>query len=319
MPVNSRQDLKNYALRALGHPVIEINVADEQLDDRIDEALDFFNLYHYDGIEKMYLKQQIRASRITLLQPIADQFFLDEFVVGQTSGAKARVSKESQKLSSGTELLVRNVEGDFIEGENIVGDSSGVTAEFVSVWLGERDKKYIEIDDWIYGITRVIPFSQASSSKNLFDLQYQLRLNDLYDLTSTSLIYYKTVMSHLALLDLELNGYPMYRFNRMNNRLYLDINWSSDIHLGDYIVVEAYRALDPNEFSKVWNEPWLRKYVTSLFKKQWANNLKKFGGMQLPGGVTINGKEMYDESLLEIRELEEELISKSAPLEWFVG
>jgi hypothetical protein len=138
-------------------------------------------------------------------------------------------------------------------------------------------------------------------------------------MTSTSIIYYKMVMSHLALLDLELNGKPMFRFNRLQGRLFVDTNWDSNIKVGDYLVVECYRALDPNQFTLVWSEPWLKHYVTALFKKQWAVNMKKFQGLQLPGGVTLDGKGLYAEAIQEIAELEAELISKSAPLEFFMG
>jgi hypothetical protein len=162
MPVTSKEQLKEYCLRALGAPVLEINVDEDQLEDRIEEALEYWRQYHPDGVEKVYLKHQVTAQNIA--------------------------------------------------------------------------NKYIEFPDLVYGITRVIPYNQGSSSKNLFDLQYQLRLNDLYDLTSTSLIYYKTVMSHLALLDLELNGQTLFRFNRRQNRLYLDINWESDIVENEFIV-----------------------------------------------------------------------------------
>jgi hypothetical protein len=126
-------------------------------------------------------------------------------------------------------------------------------------------------------------------------------------------------MSHLAMLDLELNGYPLYRFNRMQGRLYLDINWETDIPLGDYIVVEAYRALNPADFTKVWNENWLKRYVTAQFKRQWGTNLKKFTGLQLPGGVTLDGDKLYQEAMQEIKELEDELMNKSAPLDFFMG
>jgi len=295
----TRQSLKEYCLRDLGAPVLEINVDDDQLEDRIDQALDFWRLYHYDGIEKLYMKHQIRASEMNLTTSTATSFNLAENVVGATSGATAQVCKETQRSSSGTMLLVRDA-------------STPIT-------LREYDNKYIEINDWVYGITRVIPFANASSSKNLFDLQYQLRLNDLYDLTSTSIIYYKTVMSHLAMLDLELNGYPLYRFNRMQGRLYLDINWKTDIPLGDYLVVEAYRALDPSTWSKIWNEQWLKKYVTALFKRQWGTNLKKFQGIQLPGGVTLDGDKLFSEANEEIAQLEDDLMRKSAPLEFFLG
>jgi hypothetical protein len=246
MSTLTREALKEYCLRNLGAPVVEINVDDDQLEDRIDEALEYWRLYHSEGIEKIYLKYQITAEDVT--------------------------------------------------------------------------NKYIPVNDLIYGVTRVFPVTTGTgSSKNIFDLQYQLRLNDLYDLTSTSIIYFTTVMSHLALLDLTLNGHVLYRFNRLQNRLYLDINWASDIQVGEYVLVECYRAMDPATFPRLYNEPWLKHYTTALFKKQWGTNLKKFQGLQLPGGVTIDGDKLYDEGKSEVEELEQELITKSAPLEFFLG
>lgn len=246
MAVNSRQSLKQYCLRALGAPVLEINVDDDQLEDRIDEALEFFRLYHYDGIEKIYLKHKITAEDIA--------------------------------------------------------------------------NKSIPMSPLVYGVSRVLPItSGAASSKNIFDLQYQLRLNDLYDLTSTSIIYYSTVMSHLALLDQILNGHIIYRFNRYQDSLQLDINWNSDVKVDEYVIVECYRAMDPDQYTRLWGEPWLKHYVTALFKKAWAINIKKFQGLQLPGGVTMDGQGLYDEAVSEIKDLEEELVVKSAPLEFFLG
>ena len=322
MAVATREQLKQYALRALGAPVLEVNVDDDQLEDRLDEAIDYWRLYHYDGIEKVYLKQIIRASEMTLTAAVTANFIVEERIVGATSGAKATVTRETSRQSSGTMLLVKNVEGTFVGGETITGQTGGLTATLNSttpITLREYDKRYLEISELVYGITRVLPFTDASSSKNIFDLQYQLRLNDLYDLTSTSLIYYKTVMSHLALLDLELNGHQIYRFNRMQGKLFLDINWASDVALGDFIVVECYRALDPAEYSRVWSEPWLKHYVTALFKRQWGINLKKFAGLTLPGGVTLDGQTLFDEAKTEIEDLEQELMNKSAPLDFFMG
>ena len=318
MAVNSRESLKQYALRALGAPVLEINADEDQLEDRIDEALDYWRLYHYEGVEEMYLKQKISASVITLTMNVASSFQLSEKITGSVSGATAQVCKETNRESSGNSLLVRNVVGTFIANEPIVGDS-GHTATFSSITLGEYDKRCIDTPDYVWGVTKILSIGQASSSKNMFDLQYQLRLNDLYDLTSTSIIYYKTVMSHLDLLDMELNGPTSFRFNRTTNHLYLDINWESDVILGDYIIIQGYRALDPNEFSKVWNEPWMKHYVTALFKKQWATNIKKFSGIQLPGGVTLDGDKLYQEATEEIDKLEDELQNKSAPLGFFLG
>ena len=314
----SREGLKQYCLRDLGAPVLEINVDDDQLEDRIDQVLDYWRLYHYEGIEQVYLKQLVRASEATLTTSVAATFNLSEVITGATSGATAIVCKESQRTSSGTLLLIRKVVGTFVPGETING-SAGHTAALSSLVLREYDNKYIEVPDAVYGVQKVLSVGMASSSKNIFDLQYQLRLNDLYDLTSTSIIYFKTVMGHLALLDLELNGHTLYRFNRLQNRLYLDINWQSDVSFGDYIIVYAYRALDPAEFSKVWNENWIKRYTTAQFKRQWGTNLKKFTGLQLPGGVTLDGDKLYAEAMTEIQILEDELQNKSAPLEFFLG
>ena len=319
MAVSTRSGLKDYALRALGAPVLEINVDDDQIEDRIDEALDYWKLYHYEGVEQIYLKQQIRASEIVLTTSVAANFDLTERITGASSGATAEVCRESIRVSSGTLLLVRNISGTFTAGEAITGASSGTTTTTVSITLREYDNRYVEVPDYVWGVTKILSMGQASSSKNIFDLQYQLRLNDLYDLTSTSLIYYKTVMSHLALLDLELNGHQGFRFNRLNGRLYLDANWQTDFILGDHIIVQSYRAMDPTTWSKVYNEPWLKHYVTALFKKQWATNIKKFSGIQLPGGVTLDGDKLYDEATTEIKELEDELQNKSAPLDFFMG
>ena len=318
MAVASRDQLKQYCLRALGAPVLEINVDDDQLEDRIDEALEYWRLYHYDGIEQIYMKQKISASRINLVTSISPTFNIAEKVTGSISGATAEVCRETNAESTGLVLLVRNVVGTFQAGETIVG-SDGHTGVVASVTLGEYDKKYIEVPDYVYGVTKILSIGQASSSKNMFDLQYQLRLNDLYDLTSTSIIYYKTVMGHLALLDLELNGHTGFRFNKITNRVYLDINWQSDIVLGDYIIIQGYRAMDPSQFSKVWDEIWLKHYVTALFKKQWATNIKKFSGIQLPGGVTLDGDKLYQEAIDELEKLKDDLQNKSAPLDFFLG
>lgn len=320
MAVASRQGLIDYCLRALGEPVVEINVDESQLSDRVDEALEYWYQYHWDGSEKFFMKHIISASEIRLTSNNAETFDLGSIITGGTSGATAMVVRETKRSSAGNLLLVKNVKGTFADGETITSDKgqSG-TLDASPVTLGSYDKHYLDIPDLVYGVTRVIPFANASSSKNIFDLQYQLRLNDLYDLTATSLIYYKTVMSHLSLLSLELNGYPQFRFNRRQNRLYLDVNWDAQIALGDFIVIECYRALDPAEFTKVWDEPWLKHYVIALFKKQWGMNGKKFNGVLLPGNVSIDFQKMYDEAVEELKVLEDELQNKAAPLEFFVG
>jgi hypothetical protein len=301
--------------------VLEINVDDDQLEDRIDEALEYWRQYHHEGIEKIYLKHQIRASRLTIVESNAGDYKLNGTITGQTSGAKAALTKQSDVSSSGSTIYIRNITGAFIDGEVIAADD-GTTSTLVAedaVFIGEVDSHYIDLPDIVYGVTRVLPFAGTTVSKSMFDVQYQLRLHDLYDLTSTSIIYYKMVMGHLALLDMELNGKPMFRFNRLQSRIHLDINWQVDITPGDYVILECYRAMDPTTFPRVWNEAWLKHYGTALFKRQWGVNLKKFGGLQLPGGVTLDGQALYDEAMQEIKELEDDLVLKSAPLEFFMG
>jgi hypothetical protein len=318
----TREGLKNYCLRDLGAPVLEINVDDDQLEDRIDQALDIFRLYHYDGIEKIYLKHQITASELVINELNATDFV--GTITGQTSGAKTSLPPKEHATTQDSVIKVCRTFGAFVAGETIIdseGNTATVAAEDFFV-AGDTDNGWIPIPDLVYGVSRVLPLYQGtSSSRSIFDLQYQLRLNDLYDLSSTSLIYYTTVMQHLATLDLVLNGKPIYRFNRLQDKLYLDVDWKNNnkIQVGDYMVIEAYRALDPNEFSKVWNEPWLKKYVTALFKRQWGTNLKKFKGIQLPGGVMLDGDSLYQEAMTEIKILEDEIQNKSAPLDFFMG
>lgn len=246
MSVNSREEFIDYCLRKLGAPVIEINVDPEQVEDRVDEAIEYFRTYHYDGIEQMYLKHQVTQKNI-------------------------------------------------------------------------KDK-YIPLPDWIYGVTKVFPFASTGfNSQSMFDLQYQLRLNDLYNLTSTSVIYFTQVMAHLDLLDMTLNGPTIFRFNRLTGRLYIDTSWGSKIREGEYILIRCYRALDPSTAYRVWNDLWLKHYATALIKKQWGANLSKFDGLQLPGNITLNGKDLHAEAVEEIKALEDELMNKSGPLEFYMG
>lgn len=322
MALASREDLKQYCLRALGSPVVNINVDDEQLEDRIDEALEYWRLYHPEGVEEVYIKYMITASVITITTNNAGSFFAQEQVKGATSGATAILTSEGKTVSAGNTLLVGDILGTFIDGETITGASSGVSATLTltnSVVKGVYDNKYITLPDLLYGVTRVIPMAQTSSSKNMFDLQYQLRLHDLYDVTSTSLVYYKTMMNHLDLIDFELNAKPNIRYNRFTNVLHIDTKWIVNSAVGDFIIVDGYMAMDPISYPKLWNEIILKHYTTALFKKQWAVNLKKFGGLQLPGGVTIDGQSLYDEAVGEIKDLEEELLLKAAPCQFFTG
>jgi len=312
----TRAEFKNYCLRRLGFPVIEINVDDDQVDDRIDDALAFFHDYHYDGTEKLFMKHRITAEDI--------------------------------------------------------------------------ERRWIYCPDAVISVTRVLPFDDSNSSINMFDLRYQLRLHDLYDFTSVSYVSYEITMQHIQTLSILFSGTPQFRFNRLQNKLFLDIDWSRDREVGEYVIVECYRAMQPDTItltgtltgtntsntitgtntifdqeilendiilisgqekqvrhinspteivlvsplssnvtngtatkygvSDVWNDRFLKKYATAKIKYQWGSNLSKFAGIQMPGGVTLDGPRIMQEAEAEINKIEEEMYTMgSLPSEIFVG
>ena len=252
----TRETLKQYALRALGKPVIEINVDDDQLEDRLDEALQYFAQYHYDGIRRTYLKYQYTAADKTRM----------------TSNSSESVTKNSVTTS-------------WKEGNN-----------------------FLVVPESVISVINIFPFSNKSNM-NLFDVRYQLRLNDLYDFSSTSIINYDIVLRHLDFLDHILVGEKPLRFNQHDNRLYIDMDWENDLAVDEFLVIEAYRKLDPEQFTDVYNDIYLKRYVTALFKKQWGANLSKFDGVAMIGGVTLNGRQIYSEALQDIDKLETEIRS----------
>jgi len=252
----SREQLKQYALRALGKPVIEINADDNQLEDRIDEALQYWSQFHYDGIRRTYLKYQY------------------------TQADKDRVT---------------------------VNSSESVTKNSVTTaW--EEGQGYIIVPESVISVVNIFPFS-SKGSLNLFDVRYQLRLNDLYDFSSTSVVNYDMVMRQLDFLDHILVGEKPLRYNQHDNRLYIDMDWKNDLRVGEYLVIECYRKMDPNVYTDVFNDIYLKRYVTALFKKQWGQNLSKFNGIAMIGGVSLNGQQIYSEALTDVQKLEEEIRS----------
>lgn len=244
--VTTREQLKDYCLRRLGSPVIEINVDDDQVEDRIDDAFQFYREYHYDAVEMVYLKHQF-------------------------------------------------------------------TAEDIS-------NQYISVPDSVVGVNRILPFSNKSDGTNIFSIRYQILLNDLYSLMSTQIIYYYQVKQELELINQILVGVKPVRFNRHMNRLYINMDWTADAAVGDYIIVECYRILDPDTYKDVYNDMFLKRYCTALIKRQWGENLKKFNGVQLPGGVTINADQIYQDALTEITQIESEMQSRfELPVDFFTG
>ena len=266
---SSRETLKQYALRALGKPVIDINVDDDQLEDRLDEAYQYYAQYHYDGIRRTYLKYKL------------------------TSADKTRLSNTNAISESATDGSV------------------------TTTW--NEDQNYLIVPQSVVSIINIFPFSNKGNL-NLFDVRYQLRLNDLYDFSSTSIINYDVVLRHLDFLDHILVGEKPLRFNQHDNRLYIDMDWKNDLQIGEYMVIECYRKLDPSVYTDVFDDMYLKRYATALIKKQWGANLSKFNGVQMLGGVTMNGETIYQQALDEITKLEEEMkLGFELPVNYMVG
>ena len=253
----TKQQLLDYCKRQLGAPVVEINVDDDQADDILDDALQFFQEYHYDGTIRTYLKHQITQSEI-----------------------------DNQKTNS-----------------NVTSSTSGGSDNGGTTWL--EGNNYIELPESVISVVRVLDIS--ASTNNMFDLRYQLRLNDLYDLNSTSILHYEMVQQHLGMLDDMLVGSAFMRHSKHGNRLYIDMDWTANIAASEYIVIEAIRKMDPTTYTDIYNDVWLKKYTTAKLKLQWGQNLIKFDGIALPGGITLNGRQLVDDAKEEITQLEEEL------------
>jgi hypothetical protein len=235
---SSRTQLKDYCLRRIGFPVIDINVDDDQLEDRIDDALYLYRTYHYDGTERCFLSYQVTP--------------------------------------------------------------------------GDISNTYITLADSIIGVTRVFPFtgsiqsSTSSTGFNMFDINYQLRLNDFYNLTASSYTYYVIAREHLAMLDMIVTGLPPFTFNKQVHQLKIFMNWDK-FKDNAYLAFECHRITDPEVYSGVYDDGWMKDYTTAVFKQQWGTNLKKYGNYVLPGGLTINGQQIYDEASAEVEKLEQKL------------
>ena len=266
----SKSTFKEYCLRNLGKGVIDINVSDDQADDRIDEALQYFAQYHYDGIEKMYLKYQVTADDIT--------------------------RAASNTTTTATDTV-----------------DSSVTASF-----GEGNV-YIPMPSSVVSVLNIFPFDDQATN-NMFDIRYQLRLNDLYDFSSTSIIHYQMTMQQLDFLSHILVGEKPIRFNQHQNRLYIDMDWSNDITAGEYLIIECYRKIDPESYTDIFDDIYLKRYATALIKRHWGANLSKFNGVTMLGGVTMNGETIYTQAQEELEKLEEQIqLSFETPIDYMVG
>tara|TARA_R100000005_G_scaffold95778_2_gene78741 strand:+ start:4187 stop:5029 length:843 start_codon:yes stop_codon:yes gene_type:complete len=263
---STKQELIDYAKRKLGAPVLEINVADEQIDDLIDDAVQFFQERHFDGVYPALFKYQITEEDI---------------------------NRGKAKAPTGVGISTTSAT------ETIVG-----TATTFSYY---ENSNYLKIPNSVIGVTKIFHFDGSNAvSSNMFSAKYQLFLNDVYYWGSTELLSYSMVKTYLEDINFLLTTQKQIRYNKRQDRLYLDIDWNT-VNAGDFFIIDCFSVLDPNSYSEVWNDSFLKKYVTSLIKKQWGQNLIKFQGVKLPGGVELNGRQLYDDAQKEIDDLMEKM------------
>ena len=257
---STRQELIDYCKRKLGHPVLEINVADEQIEDLVDDAVQYFQERHFDGVYQTYMKYQITQ---------------DDINRGRARGGSA----------GGVGITTTTV-----------NETVGLTTSFGF----EENGNYLPVPPSVIGVNKIYKFDGTNSiSHNMFSVKYQLFLNDIYYWGSTELLTYAMVKTYLEDIDFLLTTEKQIRFNKRQDRLYIDIDWGSAA-VGNYIIIDCFRTLDPNDYSRVWNDSFLKPYLTALIKRQWGQNMMKFTGVKLPGGVELNGRQMYDDAQKEL-------------------
>ena len=266
----TRQELIEYGKRQLGHPVLEINVADEQIEDNLDDTFTLYQDRHMDGVEMIYMKHKVTQQLIDQIGAGADEKY-----VGLTT-----------TTTSATITGIGSTTYDFEENQN-----------------------FIQIPDAVIGVERVFKLDNRVISTNMFNVNYQLFLNEIYYFSSMELLQYTQIKRYLEDIDFILHPDKQIRFNRRNNRLYLDIDKGS-MQIGDYLLIRCYRVLDPNDFPKVYNDRWVKRYFTAKLKKQWGQNLIKFQGVKLPGGVELNGRQIYEDGVAEIQALEDKMTTE---------
>ena len=263
----SRQQLIDYCLRKLGAPILEINIDDDQIDDAVDDALQYFHERHFDGVERMYLKYKITQEDI------------------DRGSAKANLPNASGIVTTTASSNINGVSKTF----NFYESSN-----------------YIQIPDSVIGVEKIFKFNSSTISSGMFSIKYQLFLNDLYYFNSIQLLQYSMTKSYLEDIDFLLTTDKQIRFNKRQNRLYLDFSWEGN-NAGDFLIIDCFRILDPNDFTKVYNDSFLKKYLTALLKKQWGQNLIKFRGVKLPGGIELNGREIYEDAEKELEDIKQRM------------
>ena len=270
---STKQGLIDYCLRKLGAPVLEINVDDDQVDDLVDDTIQYYNERHYNGIERMFLKYKITQDDI------------DRGTASGTTGVGIVTTTGTSTNISGYGTTTTN----FYENSN-----------------------FLAVPDHVIGVNKIFKFDSSSMSGVMFSIKYQLFLNDLYNFTSINLLQYAMTKTYLEDIDHLLTTEKQIRFNQRQDRLYLDIDWGAQ-QVGDFMVIDCFRALDPDTFTQVYNDPFVKLYLTALIKRQWGQNLIKFRGTKLPGGIELNGREIYDDAIRDLDSIKQRMQEYETP------
>lgn len=312
-------DLANYCLRKCGSPVIHINVDDTQVSDRIDDALRYFQIFHEEATQRTYVPIKVTGSTLQLTTNVAQTFSINETVTGSISGATFTLldAPEINKLRS------RKFKGTFIVGETVTGSVSGITGVIATngIVIGNIESKYLTIPDTVVSIIRTVPMGSGKNASNyMFDAQYQFMASSVFNFTPSDLSYYVTLQQYLSLIDFTLNKQPSISFSRITGKLKFSDSFWDSISVDDYVMIEAQVSVVDGINTKVYDNFWVKKYAAALIKRQWGENLKKFGDMKLPGGITLNGKTIFDEAIVEQEELEGMMKDTfQAPLGMLIG
>ena len=267
----TKQQLIDFCLRKLGAPVLEINVDDEQLDDLVDDAIQFFNERHFDGVERMYLKYKLTEEDI------------NRGKANNKDGSENTVGIVTTTATSTNVSGIGTITNNWYETSN-----------------------FLQVPDSVIGVEKIFKFDSSTISAGMFSIKYQLFLNDLYNFNSVALLQYSMTKTYLEDIDFLLTTDKQVRFNKRQDRLYLDIDWASEKE-GTFLVLDCYRALDPEAFSGVYNDSFLKKYLTATIKRQWGQNLIKFQGVKLPGGIELNGRQLYDDAERDLEAIQQRM------------
>ena len=303
----TRAELIKWCLRKLGAPVIEINLDEDQIENRIDEGLTYFRDYHFDGVERIYFKHQISGSRlVAVAAPVGTPFVFDEIIKGATSEAQGHFYDVD-----GTNIRFKTRVGSFLPGELVTGQTGNATFTISSspnsISIGDIDRQYIPVPDKVIAITDILPPQTSSIGGNLggiFDFSYQWALNNMFSLASTDLVTYDVYKMYISTWEFMFRGKKGIRFNRKTDKVYVDLN---DFAIDQFVILECWAALDPEEYKEVYSDEIVREYCYNLLKEQWGSNLKKYSGVQMPGGVTLNGQIIYDEAKADLEKLRERI------------